>query len=121
MFRGRQIWTTLLTFITFCVIIYPIKDTHIIFFNLRFECVKSFTNLHIDLKSIKGGFIMAKKIFLTLVYIIIGIILIFGLYYLFNGGIENLVSTTREVSFWQAIKDIFVGLFKGIKRTFGGD
>lgn len=63
---------------------------------------------------------MVKKIFLVFVYIVVGIVFLFGLYYLFNGGISNLVNTTREVSFWQAVKDIFVGLFKGIKRTFGG-
>ena len=37
----------------------------------------------------------------------------------FNGGISNLVTTTREVSFWQAIKDIFVGIYKGFMRTIG--
>ncbi len=63
--------------------------------------------------------VVLKRILLTFLYIILSIVLIFGLYYIFNGGFYNLVTTTREVSFWQAIKDIFVGIYKGFLRTIG--
>ena len=62
---------------------------------------------------------MFKKILLSFVFIIISIICLFGLYYLFNGGIATLVDTTREVSFWQTVKDLFVGIYNGFLRTIG--
>ena len=63
---------------------------------------------------------MVLKLLKALMYIILGVIVIFGLYYFFNGGLSNFSATTKEVSFWQAIEDLFVGIFKGIRRTFGG-
>lgn len=63
--------------------------------------------------------VVFKRIMFVFLYIILSIIFIFGIYYIFNGGISNLVTTTREVSFWQAIKDIFVGIYKGFMRTIG--
>lgn len=63
--------------------------------------------------------VILKKIMLVPLYLILAIVFIFGLYYIFNGGISNLVTTTRNVSFWQAIKDIFVGIYKGFMRTIG--
>lgn len=62
---------------------------------------------------------MIKKIILILVAIILLVITIFGLYYMFNGGISSFVSTTKNASFWQAIKDLFVGLYNGFLRTIG--
>lgn len=61
---------------------------------------------------------MAKKIILAIVILLVSIICIFGLYYMFNGGISSFIDTTNEISFWQAIKDLFVGIFNGIKRGF---
>lgn len=61
---------------------------------------------------------MAKKILLVIVILLVLIICIFGLYYMFNGGISSFIDTANEVSFWQAIKDLFIGIFNGIKRGF---
>ena len=63
---------------------------------------------------------MVHKILKIALYLLTSIIIIFGLYYCFNGGLSSFWATTREISFWQAIEDLFVGTFKGIIRTFGG-
>lgn len=62
---------------------------------------------------------MAYKIVKIILYLFVTLIVLYGVFYLFNGGITNIIATTKADGFWTVIEDLFVGIFKGFTRTLG--
>lgn len=61
---------------------------------------------------------MRKKLITSLIFIFSFFILLFFLYGLLGGSFAKFFDTTKEVSFLQAVKDVFMTVFKGITNKF---
>ena len=62
---------------------------------------------------------MGYKIVKTILYLFVILIVLYGVFYLFNGGITNIIATTKANGFWKVVEDLFIGIFKGFTRTLG--
>ena len=61
---------------------------------------------------------MAKKLIFALVIILVLIILSVVLYGVFGGSFQKFVDTTKETSLLQAIKDMYMFIYKSLLRKF---
>ena len=61
---------------------------------------------------------MAKKLIFAFVIILVLIILSVVLYGVFGGSFQKFVDTTKETSLLQAIKDMYMFIYKSLLRKF---
>lgn len=62
---------------------------------------------------------MLKRIIKILIYVILGILSLFGIYHLFTGGATTMADIIKQDGFWSFIKQFFGELIKGIQMTLG--
>ncbi len=60
-----------------------------------------------------------KTFFKIILWILAVLLMLIGVYHLFNGGIDNIIDTVSRDGFFGLIKEFFVGLWDGIVTTFG--